>query len=124
MTLRDTIMQQIAEDIVGEIQHVIVQEDLVYSRQLFESWEITKDEDSYTIGSPLIQAKIMDEGRLPGKMPPVDALFPWVSDKIGAVSSQEAKQIAWAVAKKIAKEGIEPRHYVSQALLQMERGSE
>lgn len=119
-------MQQIAEDIVAEIQHTLVEEGSVFTRQLFESWEITKnDGNSYTIGSPLVYARVMDEGRLPGKMPPVNALFPWVSDKIkGIRSSEEARSIAWAVAKKIEKEGIEPRHYVHKALFALEKKSE
>jgi len=115
----------IAKDIVAQIQHEIVSDNLVYTRQLFESWEITKEEDSVIIGSPLVYAQIMDEGRLPGKMPPVDALFPWVRDKVKGVSSnEEAKRIAWAVAQKISKEGIEPRRYVKRALFKMEKGSE
>ena len=124
MSIRDEIMQQIAEDIVMQIQHALVTEGLVYTRQLFESWEIQKDGDDYIIGSPLIYAAATDEGRVPGKMPPVNALFPWVQDKIPTKSKEEAMSIAWAIAKKIEKEGIEPRHYVRQALLSMEAGSE
>lgn len=125
MGIADDILDQIAKDIVEEIQHQIVTEDLVHTRQLFESWEIQKTgENERTIGSPLIYARIMDEGRLPGKMPPVDALFPWVSDKIGATSSKEARSIAWAVAKKIEREGIEPRHYIRSALFRMEKESD
>ena len=124
MTLRDDILQDIAEDIVAQIQHEIVSDHLVFSRKLFESWEITKDGDSLVIGSPLIYARIMDEGRLPGSMPPVSALFPWVRDKIPTKSAEEAKSIAFAVAKSIAEKGIEPRHYIRSALFQMEKGSQ
>ena len=125
MTLRDDILQDIAEDIVAQIQHEIVSDHLVFSRKLFENWEITKDGDGeYTIGSPLIYAKIMDEGRLPGSMPPLSALFPWVRDKIPTKSAEEAKSIAFAVAKSIAEKGIEPRHYIRSALFQMEKGSQ
>lgn len=123
MTLRDEIMQQIAEDIVAEIQHQIVSDHLVYTRQLFESWEIKKDGDSVIIGSPLIWARVQDEGRLPGKMPPVSALMPWVQDKIKTSSAAEAKSIAFAIAQNIAKNGIEPKHFVRAALFNIEKGS-
>lgn len=124
-SIKDEIMQDIAEDIVGHLQHEIVADDLRFTGQLFNSWEITKKPDgTRIIGSPLLWARVMDEGRLPGKMPPVDKLFPWVLDKIKDVKSyQEARQVAFAVAKKIAEKGIEPRHYVRRALFKMEAGS-
>jgi hypothetical protein len=117
-------MEQIAKDIVAEIQHEIVSEGLVYTRQLFESWEITNDGDEITIGSPLIYAAALDGGRVPGSMPPVSALFPWVQDKIPTKSKEEAMSIAFAIAKKIEAEGIEPTHYVRRALLQLEADTE
>jgi hypothetical protein len=45
-------------------------------------------------------------GRAPGKRPPVSALIPWVNAKFG-IGGKEAVSIAWAVAKKIEKEGTE-----------------
>lgn len=45
-------------------------------------------------------------GRKPGTMPPVSALIPWVSAKLGK-GGREGISIAWAVAKKIQKEGTE-----------------
>lgn len=122
---RDALMMQIAMDIVAEIQHQIVSDNLVFKRQLFESWEITKEADgSITIGSSLPYAAVMDDGRAPGKMPPVNAIFPWVQDKIKTKSKEEAMSIAWAVAKSIEQNGIEPRHYVRSALFNIEKESE
>lgn len=43
-------------------------------------------------------------GRKPGKQPPVSALIPWVNAKFG-IGGQQAVSIAWAVSKKIQKEG-------------------
>lgn len=43
-------------------------------------------------------------GRKPGTAPPVSALLPWVTAKFG-ISGNEAKGIAFAVAKKIKNEG-------------------
>ncbi len=126
MTIKDDILMDIARDVVAQIQHEIVADDLVYQHRLFDSWEITKEDNGdIIIGSPLVYAQIMDEGRLPGSMPPVDALFPWVRDKFKDVhSNTEARRVAFAVAQKIAKEGIEPRHYIKRALFAMEKGSQ
>lgn len=45
-------------------------------------------------------------GRKPGKKPPVSALIPWINAKFG-IGGQQAVSIAWAVSKKIEKEGTE-----------------
>ncbi|RMZ58972.1 hypothetical protein D1632_15515 [Chryseobacterium nematophagum] len=44
------------------------------------------------------------KGRKPGKMPPIEALEKWVQAKF-SLSGEEAKNRAWAVSKKIEKEG-------------------
>ena len=120
-SIRDQILDDIAQDIVDEIQKEIDFEDLIFTGKLQKSWEIENTGDGErTIGSPLIWAAALDEGRVPGKMPPVDALFPWVKAKLGVKDDVEARSIAFAIAKTIERDGIEPRHYVRRALLRME----
>jgi len=43
-------------------------------------------------------------GRAPGKMPPIAALTQWVKAKFG-YGGKQAESIAWAVGKKIEREG-------------------
>lgn len=45
-------------------------------------------------------------GRRPGKQPPISVLERWVNDKFG-IGGNEAKSMAFAIAKKIAKEGTD-----------------
>jgi len=45
-------------------------------------------------------------GRRPGKMPPITPLITWVTAKFG-IGGSEAKSVAFAVAKKLEKEGNE-----------------
>lgn len=45
-------------------------------------------------------------GRKPGKIPPAKALEQWAMIKLG-VSQDKARSVAFAIAKKIAKEGTE-----------------
>jgi len=117
----DTLLQRVASDVRTNLQEEIENDDLIYTGQLKNSWDIHKQEDgSYIVGSPLIWAQIQNEGRLPGTMPPVKALIPWVFQKIGAKNEQELKSIAFAVAKKIGERGIEGTHYVKRALFRME----
>lgn len=46
----------------------------------------------------------LSHGRKPGKKPPISALIPWVNAKFG-IGGNEAKGIAFAVARKIELEG-------------------
>jgi len=120
--LVDKILADVANDIVEQIQHEIDVDDLVFTGQLKNSWETHKLPDgSILVGSRLIWAAVMNEGRIPGKMPPVNALFPWVFQKIGGKNEEEIKRIAFLIARKIAEKGIEPRNYVARALFTMEK---
>lgn len=120
MTLSDDILRDIAEDVRARIIREIQLADLIFTAQLNDSWEIEKTEDGYVVGSRVLYAAVMDEGRMPGKMPPVSALIPWVRTKIGGKDDKEIKSIAYAVARKIAEKGTEPRHYVKKALFSLE----
>lgn len=55
--------------------------------------------------SPLIYAEPVEHGRKPGKMPPVDAIELWVIRKLGISDPNESRQVAFAIARKIAKYG-------------------
>lgn len=45
-------------------------------------------------------------GRRPGKMPPIEPLIKWVISKFG-YEYNRAEQMAWGIAKKIAKDGTD-----------------
>jgi hypothetical protein len=50
--------------------------------------------------------------------PPIAPLVTWATRKFG-VDEDEARAIAWAVALKIAKEGIAPRHFFAKGMARM-----
>jgi len=52
----------------------------------------------------------VDKGRKPGKMPPVNVIAKWANRK-GIPNPNKA---AWAIAKSIAKRGIEPRPFLKR----------
>lgn len=53
-------------------------------------------------------------GRPPGRMPPPSALAEWAaSKKIG----DNPKQVGWAIAKKIEKEGMPPRPFLQPSVV-------
>ena len=51
-------------------------------------------------------SEFLQNGRKPGKMPPIAPIERWVQVKLG-LSGNEAKGAAFAIAKKIAAEGTE-----------------
>jgi len=48
----------------------------------------------------------LDQGRRPGKFPPVATLVQWVRSKLG-LEGTEAKQVAFLVGRKISREGTD-----------------
>ena len=55
------------------------------------------------------------EGRRPGRMPPPSALVPWVIRKLG-VPPEQARPVAFMVARKIGQRGTRPNRYHRRAL--------
>ena len=52
----------------------------------------------------------MEEGRKPGRFPPIADIQKWIEIKPGlpAIFKEKPKQFAYIIARKIAKEGINP----------------
>ena len=68
------------------------------------------------VGSPKEYAIVMEFGRRPGaRMPPVDAIQYWVVRKLG-IPTEEAESVAWAIAKHIARHGIEGHYMFKEGL--------
>lgn len=88
------------------------------------------------VGSSLADEEypaVMEFGRKPGKMPPVEALFRWVHLKHitgtysiktrrrrGSATSQadQDRQAAWMIARAIGRKGIKGRHYLERGFEQ------
>ncbi|MGL5233832.1 MAG: hypothetical protein ACRC8Z_03620 [Empedobacter falsenii] len=49
-------------------------------------------------------SEYLTKGRRPGGLPPINQLVKWVNAKLG-IYGQEATSAAWAISKKIQKEG-------------------
>jgi hypothetical protein len=64
----------------------------------------TNDDGGQLKGSRYITQQV--EGRRPGAMPPVEDILAWIKVK-GIQSDIKPEQLAWAIAKKIAKSGTD-----------------
>ena len=124
MPIRNQIMQDIAKDIIAGIKQSIRTLDISFTGALENSFEAEQDGDDVVVGSRLVYAPIVEYGRTPGSMPPTKVLFPWVFAKLNPKDEKEAQRIAFAVAKKIEKEGTEPQRYIRATLHKMEANSQ
>ncbi len=57
--------------------------------------------------NPILYHDWVEEGRNPGRMPPVQALVPWVGVKLG-VPVEARHQVAFLVARAIGARGTQP----------------
>lgn len=51
-------------------------------------------------------------GRKPGKMPPVNALLPWVMKRTG-IQGMRARSVAFLIARRIGKRGTKPHDIIT-----------
>lgn len=70
---------------------------------------------------PSNYADVIEWGRNPGSMPPVDALVDWVRRKLGIDNEAEARSVAFAIATAIKQRGMAPSPYLRPAVEQTNR---
>lgn len=61
--------------------------------------------------------KFVDEGRRPGdKMPPIQPILEWIKVRRIRTPEYTQPQLAWAIAKSIAKRGIRPTPFIQNSI--------
>jgi len=60
--------------------------------------------------------QFVDQGRRPGKMPPVQPIIDWVRVKRIRTPQYTTEQMGWAIAKSIAKKGIRPKPFIENSI--------
>jgi hypothetical protein len=78
--------------------------------------ETSKNETTGITVSTVDYAKWVDEGRRPGKMPPVQDILQWVKVKPVRARRLTQESLAWAIAKTIAKRGVRPRPFIQNSI--------
>ncbi len=96
----ERILQKVIDDFLIPRFHEL---KMNASGEWLNSLEIQIGDDSGKIRGR-DYSKQLAKGREPGKLPPIHQLERWVNVKLG-ISGPEATSIAWAISKKIAKEG-------------------
>jgi len=110
----DSILDEIADFIFSKSQEIIVAKGAVDEGTLLKSGNVTRKFLEKEVVYTAPYAAFVEFGTDP-HMPPVGPLIDWSRRKLG-LNEQEAKKTAWAIAKKIAKEGTEPVSFMRSAV--------
>jgi hypothetical protein len=71
------------------------------------------------VGTPLHYAAVVEQGRRPGRRPPVSALLLWVRRRLG-VSAERAPSVAFLIARKIGRVGSAGHFMFARTRAQLE----
>lgn len=114
-------IKQFGEEYIKELTKQLLIADKKATGELIHSLNYKLVEASNEI-LLLIHSKAylinVDQGRKPGKMPPVDPIIKWA--KVRNIQPMRPKyktieQVGWAIAKSIEKKGIKPTHVLDKA---------
>lgn len=106
-------LKQIAELLVTEYRKRLV--DINATGNLSNS--ITAIEQDNDLWLSLADYwEYVENGRLPGKQPPLDAIKRWIQSK----NLPQQNNLDWAIAKSIAKKGIPAKHILQDSLNEIE----
>lgn len=66
------------------------------------------------ITNPVLHIPPLEEGRAPGRRPPIEALIPWVGSKLGIPPGPARRSVAFLIARKIGRSGTEGAHMIEE----------
>lgn len=115
-------MQSASLDIIADAKGNLRVNGSVVTGNLRASGKVQKVDDK-TLDVGFFSSDVKDKGyasyveygRKPGKMPPPDILEAWAYKKF-RLSHKDARSMAWAMARSIAKKGTKARPYFEPAV--------
>lgn len=110
----------VSDELVTEVKDQIYHTDTIASGRLFRS--ITSQvigqfstNIQVAVGSSLPYAEFAEEGRNPGKQPPVDLIMQWMVDK-GVDSPYGLESGAYLIARSIGEKGTSGKHFFQRGV--------
>lgn len=104
-------MESLGRDTVEYIKQILLENDKLASGNLISSLNYNVITQIDTVLLDIIALdyfKYVDEGRKPGKMPPIKPILKWVEMKGISIGKYSDKQTAFIIARSIGKKGIKP----------------
>jgi hypothetical protein len=104
-------LEIIGAETINYLRQVLVEKDKRATGNLIQSldFKVIKDVDGLMLQiltAPYFQ--YVDEGRRPGKFPPIKPIKSWVKAKRIIVKNQTLDQTAFVIARSISQKGIKP----------------
>jgi hypothetical protein len=114
-------MQEVGQETVLTMKDLLTRQNAVASGNLRDTLTAkTIQADNELIDTQIEGADyaiFVDQGRKAGdRMPPVQAISAWINTRKISVSGKTTQQLAWAMAKSIAKKGIRARPFIAPSL--------
>lgn len=122
-------MDVLGQQLIRDLTKNLLKLDKKASGELINSldYDVLKTVNGFTLS--LISAdylKYVDEGRRPGKQPPIQSMIKWVDlrhikfrNKKGRFIKKE--QTAFLIARSIGRRGIKPTHVVSNTIKELRK---
>lgn len=117
------VLEEFAIRLRNLYQDKLIEDDRVATGNLLNSveYEIQTDTKSITVCLSLEDYwYYLEEGRQPGKFPPVDAMIQYIRSKPIIPDERSGRlptenQLAFLIGRKIAQEGFEGGHYLAES---------
>lgn len=123
------VLEEIGNAVRNEYQDRLIRDDKIATGDLLNSVEYKVEYDDRSIWVELHLEdywKYVEEGREPGKFPPMENILEWIKVKpvipdgrTGTLPTE--KQLAFLIGRKIAEEGIEPGEQLKRTLKDINR---
>lgn len=116
----NNILEHCGEVFINTYRDLLTKNNINASGNLSNSLDIniTNQNGDYSVWLYIADYyTYIENGRLPGKQPPVDQIYKWLKNK----HLPEERNLSWAIAKSIAKQGVPGKHIFEESLLVTEQ---
>ena len=108
----NNILEHSGEDFIKAYRELLIKYNINTTGNLSNSLSTTIQEESEVWLSIADYYIYIEDGRLPGKQPPIDVIEKWIQNK----HLPEQRNLKWAIAKSISKKGIVGKHILEKSL--------
>ena len=116
----DAKVQQFIDRVFEYSQRNLIQEGKVDTGTLLKTGNVERELMGGSIIYPVPYADVIENGRDPGTMPPVEPIQRWVQRKLGIKDLIKSRQVAFAIATQIKKRGLVGTRFLRDAVDQAE----
>lgn len=117
------VLEEYAIRLRNLYQDKLIKGDKIATGDLMNNVEYIIEKDSRSVSVSLQLEdywKFVEEGRSPGRFPPVDKILDWIRVKPIVPDENNGRlptenQLAFLIGRKIAEEGIEGTHYLQES---------